>query len=153
MLPDGTRVLPDGTRVPFDPAHPEGPRPPGLERPPFFPTLLAIEIEPPVLARLRSGLTRIAVTASVAGAVLVAFALAFSRSARRLAEVEAQASREQRLVALGTMSSVMAHELRNPLASLKGNEEARKKEAYRTHEKTKKDRDRARDAERRGKRR
>ena len=120
MLPDGTRVLPDGTRVPFDPAHPEGPRPPGLERPPFFPTLLAIEIEPPVLARLRSGLTRIAVTASVAGAVLVAFALAFSRSARRLAEVEAQASREQRLVALGTMSSVMAHELRNPLASLKG---------------------------------
>ena len=40
-----------------------------------------------------------------------------------------------------------------PLASLKGNEEARKKEAYRTHEKTKKDRDRARDAERRGKRR
>ena len=40
----------------------------------------------------------------------------------------------------------------HPLASLKGNDEARKKEAYRTHEKAKKDRERARDAERRGKR-
>lgn len=126
ILPDGTRILPDGTRIapdgtqhapPFD-----GPRGPGLglERGPFFPMLLVIEIEPPVLARLRGGLTRISVVAGVAGAVLVAFAVAWSRSAKRLAEVEAQAAREQRLVALGTMSSVMAHELRNPLASLKG---------------------------------
>jgi len=34
--------------------------------------------------------------------------------------LEERAAREQRLVALGSMSSVMAHELRNPLASLKG---------------------------------
>ncbi len=131
ILPDGSRVLPNGTRVPpaergFPPidgphAPPsDGARPPGLERGPHFPMLLAIEIEPPVLARLRGGLTRISVTAALAGVVLVAFAIAFSRSARRLAAVEAQAAREQRLVALGTMSSVMAHELRNPLASLKG---------------------------------
>jgi len=124
VLPDGSRILPDGTRVEpvprGDGPHPDGPRGPGLDRPPFTPMLVAIEIEPPVLARLRSGLTRISVTAGVAGAVLVAFAIAFSRSARRLADVEAQAAREQRLVALGTMSSVMAHELRNPLASLKG---------------------------------
>jgi two-component system, NtrC family, sensor histidine kinase HydH len=128
MLPDGTRILPNGTHVaPSERAHPpidgpqappaDGPRP---DRGAHFPMLLAIEIEPPVLARLRGGLMRISVTAALAGAVLVAFGVAFSRSARRLAEVEAQAAREQRLVALGTMSSVMAHELRNPLASLKG---------------------------------
>lgn len=131
MLPDGSRVLPNGTHVPpGERGHPpidgphappdDGARPPALDRGPYFPVLLAIELEPPVLARLRGGLTRISVTAALAGAVLVAFALAFSRSARRLAVVEAQAAREQRLVALGTMSSVMAHELRNPLASLKG---------------------------------
>lgn len=118
---DGSRTLPDGTKIPpSGPTPADGVRPPGSERPSFFPILVAIELEPPVLARLRGGLGRIAVTAAGAGVVLVAFAIAFARSARRLAEVEAQAAREQRLVALGTMSSVMAHELRNPLASLKG---------------------------------
>jgi two-component system sensor histidine kinase HydH len=50
----------------------------------------------------------------------MAFAVSWSRSARRLSLVEQQAERERRLVALGSMSSVMAHELRNPLSSLKG---------------------------------
>ncbi len=102
-----------------------GPRPDGFrpgpphERPPG-PVLVVIELEPPVLARLRAGFTRLAVVAAASGAVLVAFAFAWARSARRTAELEQEASRKQRLVALGTMSSVMAHELRNPLASLKG---------------------------------
>ena len=89
------------------------------ERPPGV-ALLVVELEPPVIETLRRDLTRIAVVAAVAGGVLLAFAFAWSRSARRLAMLEERAAREQRLVALGSMSSVMAHELRNPLASLKG---------------------------------
>lgn len=84
------------------------------------PALLVVELEPPVIEKLQADLTRISVVAAAAGAVLLAFAVAWSRSAARLASIERRAAREQRLVALGSMSSVMAHELRNPLASLKG---------------------------------
>ncbi|MDB4942164.1 MAG: Two-component sensor PilS [Labilithrix sp.] len=111
------RVKVTGPLLP--PRHgPHGPRS-GPGAPPG-PMLLVVELEPPVVARLEADLTRISVVAAIAGAVLLAFAMAWSRSERRLAEVEAKATREQRLVALGSMSSVMAHELRNPLASLKG---------------------------------
>jgi two-component system, NtrC family, sensor histidine kinase HydH len=88
-------------------------------RPPPM-ALLVVELEPPVMDQLRAHLTRISVVAAVAGVILLAFAVAWSRSAARLAVIERKAAREQRLVALGSMSSVMAHELRNPLASLKG---------------------------------
>ena len=84
------------------------------------PALLVVELEPPVIETLRRDLRRIAIVAAGAAGVLLAFAVAWSRSARRLAALEERAAREQRLVALGSMSSVMAHELRNPLASLKG---------------------------------
>jgi two-component system sensor histidine kinase HydH len=87
---------------------------------PGIPLLVVLEFEPPVVANLRRDLQRIALVGAGASAVLLAFAIALSRTARRLAMVEQRAAREQRLVALGTMSSVMAHELRNPLASLKG---------------------------------
>lgn len=129
--PPGAPVVVDTRARLAAPVHPRrhGPRPDGFrpgppphdprERPPG-PMLLVIELEPPVLARLRAGFTRLAVVAAASGAVLVAFAFAWARSARRTAELEQEASRKQRLVALGTMSSVMAHELRNPLASLKG---------------------------------
>ncbi|MBX3202097.1 MAG: hypothetical protein KF894_28465 [Labilithrix sp.] len=93
--------------------------PPPTHRPPGA-ALLVVELEPPVIETLRRDLARIAVVAAVAGGVLLSFAIAWSRSARRLAALEERAAREQRLVALGSMSSVMAHELRNPLASLKG---------------------------------
>lgn len=93
-----------------------GPRP----FPPPPPMVLTIELEPPVIEALRADLSRISVVAAGAGVVLLAFALAWSRTARRLDAIEQDREREQRLVALGSMSSVMAHELRNPLASLKG---------------------------------
>ncbi len=92
---------------------------PRLERSPGA-MLLVVELEPPVIETLRRDLRRIAIVAAAAASVLLAFAVAWSRSARRLAQLEQRAAREQRLVALGSMSSVMAHELRNPLASLKG---------------------------------
>jgi two-component system, NtrC family, sensor histidine kinase HydH len=107
-FPRGTMPHPSGP-PPFTPGAP----PPGIPR-------LVIEYEPPVIRTLRSDLTRISVVAGVAGVVLMGFALSWSRSARRLALVEQKAERERRLVALGSMSSVMAHELRNPLSSLKG---------------------------------
>ena len=107
-----------GMRPPFPGAGgpPFGARP---DRPPGA-ALLVVELEPPVIETLRRHLRRIALVAAAAASVLLAFAIAWSRSARRLAALEERAAREQRLVALGSMSSVMAHELRNPLASLKG---------------------------------
>ena len=93
---------------------------PRSERGPLPPALLAVEFEPPVIEKLRADLTRIAFVAAAASAILLAFAIAWSKSARRLSAIERRAAHEQRLVALGGMSSVMAHELRNPLASLKG---------------------------------
>ena len=100
---------------------PHGHPPPPPPFPPMGPPgHLVAEIEPPMVATLQHGLARIGVVAGIASIVLLAFAVAWSRSARRLAELEARAARDERLVALGGMSSVMAHEIRNPLASLKG---------------------------------
>lgn len=112
----GPRPTPPTSAMPPGPGGPRFDRPPG---PPGLP-ILVVELEPPVFEKLRADLTRLSVVAALAGSVLLAFAVAWSRSATRLAAVEQRAAREQRLVALGSMSSVMAHELRNPLASLKG---------------------------------
>jgi two-component system sensor histidine kinase HydH len=87
---------------------------------PPMPPVLVIELEPPVIAELRRDLGRVQLVGLLAGSVLLAFAIAWSRNAARLAALEQKAARDERLVALGGMSSVMAHELRNPLASLKG---------------------------------
>lgn len=81
---------------------------------------LLVEFEPPVMARLRRDLTRVWVVAAVAALVLIAFAFAWRRSTVRLTAVQAQAEADRRLVALGRASSVIAHELRNPLSALKG---------------------------------
>ncbi|MGD0678279.1 MAG: HAMP domain-containing sensor histidine kinase [Polyangiaceae bacterium] len=81
---------------------------------------LVVEFDPPVIERLHGVLLRIAVVAVVAALVLVAFAVAWSRATARLSAVQRQVESERRLVALGRASSVIAHELRNPLAGLKG---------------------------------
>jgi len=81
---------------------------------------LVLEFEPPVIERLQGELTRISVVAGGAALVLLAFAMAWSRTTARLSAVRQQAEREHRLVELGRASSVIAHELRNPLAALKG---------------------------------
>ena len=81
---------------------------------------LVVEFEPPVIERLQGVFVRIAVVAAIAALVLVAFAVAWSRATARLLEVQKQVESERRLVALGRASSVIAHELRNPLAALKG---------------------------------
>lgn len=93
------------------------PAPPELgERP-----VVVIEFEPSVLARLERGTRRTNLVGSLAALVLFAFAVVLTVRVARRARDERNAERERRLMALGQMSSVMAHELKNPLASLKGN--------------------------------
>jgi two-component system sensor histidine kinase HydH len=123
----GSRVRAAGLLPPihfFDPSAPppNGPPngPPKGPRPHFGPGLIVVELEPPLIHQLRGDLLRIGIVGAGAVVVLVGFAVALTRNANRLAAIEQRAAREQRLVALGSMSSVMAHELRNPLASLKG---------------------------------
>jgi signal transduction histidine kinase len=81
---------------------------------------VVVELEPPVIERLQGVVLRITVVATVAALVLIAFAVAWSRATARLSAVQQQVESERRLVALGRASSVIAHELRNPLAALKG---------------------------------
>ncbi len=97
-----------------------GPRAMPAGRGRLGPAVLVLEHELPVVRQLSADLTRLSVVAGVACVVLLGFAAAWSRSVRRLEVLAKKAAHEQRLVALGGMASVMAHELRNPLAALKG---------------------------------
>ncbi len=81
---------------------------------------LVVEFEPPLIERLRKDLGGISLVAIVAALVLVGFAFALSRTTARLWEARHHAESERRLVELGRASAVIAHELRNPLAALKG---------------------------------
>jgi signal transduction histidine kinase len=72
------------------------------------------------LAGLQAGAGRTTLVAAVAAAGLVGFALAWTRAVARLSITQVQGQRQSRLVALGRASSVITHELRNPLAALKG---------------------------------
>jgi two-component system, NtrC family, sensor histidine kinase HydH len=81
---------------------------------------LVIEFESPLIDRFHTDLARISVVAAMAAFVLVAFAFAWSRTSARLAVERERTEREQRFVTLGGASSVIAHEIRNPLAALKG---------------------------------
>ena len=81
---------------------------------------LVVEFDSPLIDRFHTDLARISVVAAVAAFVLVAFAFALSRTSARLAVERERGERERRFVALGGASSVIAHEIRNPLAALKG---------------------------------
>ena len=99
---------------------PPGAPPPGLGPPGRPPLRLVLEFEPVAAPQLLLVARRtllagvVAVPAFVGCAVLLAF-LTRQRNllVRRL-------EHERRLAALGEMSAVLAHEIRNPLASLKG---------------------------------
>jgi two-component system, NtrC family, sensor histidine kinase HydH len=80
-----------------------------------------IEVEPIQANQLRDAATLTLGVGGLAAVALlgVAFVL-IRREARRQADAHAR-ERERRLASLGEMSAVLAHEIRNPLASLKGN--------------------------------
>jgi two-component system, NtrC family, sensor histidine kinase HydH len=79
------------------------------------------EFEPIQAKQLRDAATLTLGVGGLASVALlgVAFVL-IRREARRQADATAR-EREKRLASLGEMSAVLAHEIKNPLASLKGN--------------------------------
>ena len=82
--------------------------------------LLAMEFEPTMADRLRSDADRAFALSVATALVLTLIAGALWYQLRRR-ELQARAlEREHRLAELGEMSAVLAHEMRNPLASLKG---------------------------------
>ncbi len=80
-----------------------------------------IEFEPLAVKELSERATRALVSSALAGLVLLGVAGVFWRLIEKREATERRLEHERRLQALGEMSAVMAHEIRNPLASLKGN--------------------------------
>jgi two-component system sensor histidine kinase HydH len=82
---------------------------------------LILEFEPVVGNDLRQDAARAFALSTTAAGAFVVIALFLWRLLRQRERTEARAEHERRLSALGEMSAVLAHEIRNPLASLKGN--------------------------------
>lgn len=113
---------PDGKR-PFDPPHLEGKLP--LKRPPSDalhrpPPHVVLEFEPQAAVALLTRARRDLVVCLAVAAALLLSAAVFHRLQRRARIAEAGLHERRHLAALGEMSAVLAHEIRNPLASLKG---------------------------------
>jgi two-component system, NtrC family, sensor histidine kinase HydH len=82
---------------------------------------ILIELEPVQASALRESATLTLGVGALAAASLLGVAMVLvRREARRNAE-ERKRERERRLASLGEMSAILAHEIKNPLASLKGN--------------------------------
>ena len=82
---------------------------------------IVIEFEPRVGDELRADARRGLAIGTLAGLALLGLAIAAVRWHLRRAALERQLAHERRLASLGEMSAVLAHEIRNPIASLKGN--------------------------------
>jgi two-component system sensor histidine kinase HydH len=98
------------------------PRPEPAERARARPHALAmvLEFEPVVAERLAAEAMRTFLLSAMVTAALIAAAFIFWRLSIRQEVTERRLEQQRRLGALGEMSAVLAHELRNPLASLKG---------------------------------
>jgi two-component system sensor histidine kinase HydH len=84
------------------------------------PPRLLIDFHPTLAQDLQARTRRALVVAILCAAVLVGLALWSWRARTRLEDAEREVARTQHLAALGQMSAVLAHELRNPLTALKG---------------------------------
>jgi two-component system sensor histidine kinase HydH len=83
--------------------------------------LMVLEFEPVEARALRGAATRTFRVGALAALLLLVTAVALVRRVLRQEALEREAERAKRLASLGEMSAVLAHEIRNPLASLKGN--------------------------------
>jgi two-component system, NtrC family, sensor histidine kinase HydH len=77
------------------------------------PPSIIVEFEPVLAESMAARALGTLVVAGIVALVLMGAGIAFWRISQRMEE-------QRRLTALGEMSAVMAHEIRNPLASLKG---------------------------------
>lgn len=85
-----------------------------------FRGFLVIEFETSIVAGLRAAMLRTQVVAGVAAVALMLAAAVLYLVLVRLARAEVEAERARRLAALGQLSAIIAHEVRNPIAALKG---------------------------------
>lgn len=92
------------------------PPPPARHRPD-----LVVELEPLLGSQLRDRASRSFAFSTAAAVSLLALTVALWLSLSREERRRERTERERHLAALGEMSAVLAHEIRNPLASLKGN--------------------------------
>jgi two-component system sensor histidine kinase HydH len=81
---------------------------------------LVVEFEPRTWGELNSTSRATLAVGSVTAMAVCLLALWVWRSTRRLLAIERDSARARHLAALGEMSAVLAHEIRNPLTSLKG---------------------------------
>ena len=122
------RRLGDRMRVvaPGPPPHGPPPSPPDADWPPppppgFGMPRLVLEFEPNLAGELETRATRTLLASMVAAVLLVGAAAIFTRRAGQADALMERLAQSERLAALGTMSAVLAHEIKNPLAALKGN--------------------------------
>ncbi len=101
------------------------PPPPDAETPndraeAFQPPSLACEFESPLAKTLQRQAFMLALINGLIAVVTLVSGAVFARQAALKARLQSEVERSRRLSAVGQMSAVLAHEIKNPLASLKG---------------------------------